>query len=97
MPRKKVTKNCGFCGKLHDKPGPYCSRSCGNHRNWTVEQRAVLSERQSTYLRTKAPLEHLQALADHRYELAKYKGADDWAVITPLEDDPFADWEVNRY
>jgi hypothetical protein len=37
------TKICPTCGKEHKKRGPYCSRSCGNHRTFTDAQKAVLA------------------------------------------------------
>lgn len=43
-------KECPHCGKKHRKRGPYCSRSCGNHRTWTKEQKDVFAEKKRDYL-----------------------------------------------
>lgn len=45
-------KECPHCGTKHRKRGPYCSRSCGNHRTWTKEQKEVFSEKKKEYLYT---------------------------------------------
>lgn len=37
------TKICPTCGTEHKKRGPYCSRSCGNSRSFTQQQRRELS------------------------------------------------------
>lgn len=36
MPSEKI---CPKCGTNHNKRGPYCSRSCGNGRAWTDEDK----------------------------------------------------------
>lgn len=36
-------KTCPNCGLLHTKRGPFCSRSCGNVRTYTSEQKAQKS------------------------------------------------------
>jgi hypothetical protein len=41
MPYK--AKDCPTCGTTHTKRGLYCSRSCGNHRIYTKEQRLAKS------------------------------------------------------
>ena len=43
-------KECLHCGTKHRKRGPYCSRSCGNHRTWTKKQKEVFSEKKKEYL-----------------------------------------------
>lgn len=41
-------KTCPTCATVHHKRGPYCSRSCGNSRDHTVEriehQRTVMTQ-----------------------------------------------------
>lgn len=41
-------KTCPTCGVAHKKRGPFCSRSCGNHREHTKEriehQRTVMTK-----------------------------------------------------
>lgn len=41
MPNRK---SCPTCGLLHIKRGPYCSRSCGNSRTYTEEQKLQKSK-----------------------------------------------------
>jgi endogenous inhibitor of DNA gyrase (YacG/DUF329 family) len=45
-------KECPTCGTKHRKRGPYCSRSCGNHRKWTEEQKQVFREKKLEYMHT---------------------------------------------
>jgi hypothetical protein len=37
-------KTCPRCGTKHTKRGEYCSRSCGNVREWNKEQRQSVSD-----------------------------------------------------
>jgi len=37
-------KDCPTCGTTHNKRGPYCSRSCGNHRQYTNTQKQAKSK-----------------------------------------------------
>ena len=43
-------KTCPKCLTVHNKRGPYCSRSCGNHRTWTKEQKTIFGEKKREYL-----------------------------------------------
>jgi hypothetical protein len=43
-------KTCPHCQKTHNKRGPYCSRSCGNHREWTEKQKKTFGEKKREYL-----------------------------------------------
>jgi endogenous inhibitor of DNA gyrase (YacG/DUF329 family) len=43
-------KTCPTCQKVHKKRGPYCSRSCGNHREWTEDQKKVFAEKKREWL-----------------------------------------------
>lgn len=38
-------KTCPTCGTKHKKKGKYCSRSCGNARTFTPEQKQNLSDK----------------------------------------------------
>ena len=49
-------KECPHCGTLHRKKGNYCSRSCGNHRTYTAEQKAEKSKKQSEFLKSDSPV-----------------------------------------
>lgn len=37
-------KTCPRCGTVHTKRGQYCSRSCGNVREWNTEQKKAVSD-----------------------------------------------------
>ena len=39
-------KSCPSCSAIHSKRGPYCSRSCGNSRTYTEEQKLQKSKSQ---------------------------------------------------
>ena len=47
-------KSCPTCNKTHNKRGPYCSRSCGNSRSFTKEEKANLSAKQIAHLNSDA-------------------------------------------
>ena len=49
-------KECPHCGTLHRKKGPYCSRSCGNHRTYTPAQKAHKSKKQTEFLTSDSPV-----------------------------------------
>ena len=44
-----VQKTCPRCGVTHTKRGPYCSRSCGNVREHTEEDKAIRSVKLTEY------------------------------------------------
>ena len=43
-------KECRKCGKKHTKRGEYCSRSCGNSRPLTREQKQKIGQKKSEWL-----------------------------------------------
>ena len=45
-------KTCLRCGITHNKRGPYCSRSCGNVREHTEEDKAIRSQKLLEYHQT---------------------------------------------
>ena len=45
-------KTCPTCGTVHKKCGPYCSRSCGNIREHTEEDKAIRSQKLIEYHQT---------------------------------------------
>lgn len=47
-------KNCPTCNTTHTKRGPYCSRSCGNSRSFTPEEKANLSAKQKQHINSDA-------------------------------------------
>jgi hypothetical protein len=54
-------KSCPSCNAIHSKRGPYCSRSCGNSRTYTPEQKLQksLSHKNPTIHVTQAELKEL--------------------------------------
>lgn len=50
MPYKE--KTCLRCGTTHNKRGPYCSRSCGNIRVHSEEDKAIRSQKLTEYHQT---------------------------------------------
>jgi hypothetical protein len=44
-------KECPHCGTTHKKRGPYCSRSCGNHRVFSQKERMEKSKKQTEFLK----------------------------------------------
>jgi endogenous inhibitor of DNA gyrase (YacG/DUF329 family) len=47
-----VQKTCPKCGITHTKRGPYCSRSCGNVREHTEEDKKIRSQKLLEYHQT---------------------------------------------
>ena len=50
MPLVYRKKTCPTCGTEHRKRGPYCSRSCGNHRTHTAEHKEHLSKKTKEWI-----------------------------------------------
>lgn len=44
-------KTCPKCGVTHNKRGEFCSRSCGNSRALTPQQKKKIGEKKSLWLR----------------------------------------------
>lgn len=65
-------KTCPTCNTVHKKRGPYCSRSCGNHRVWTEEQKKVFSEKKTEYL----------------YSDSDKAEVERWQINAKIEDEP---------
>lgn len=47
-----IVKTCPRCGATHKKRGPYCSRSCGNVREHTEEDKRIRREKLIEYHQT---------------------------------------------
>ena len=43
-------KECRKCGVKHNKRGEFCSRSCGNSRPLTAEQKQKIGQKKSAWL-----------------------------------------------
>ena len=57
-------KTCPTCGVTHKKRGPYCSRSCGNHRTFTEADRKARSDKLKQYLDSPEGLEKRESAKD---------------------------------
>jgi hypothetical protein len=87
-------KECPRCGTEHTKRGPYCSRSCGNVRTHSQEDKLKRSLKLTEYYRTpeglatakmnKYAIENLNRRRAGEYMLKP----EDFAINIPsLEDD----------
>lgn len=47
MPGIYREKSCPRCGVTHRRRGPYCSRECGNIREFTEDQKAEIAAKKS--------------------------------------------------
>ena len=45
MPGVYREKTCPRCDKIHRRRGPYCSRECGNIREFTPDQREEITKK----------------------------------------------------
>ena len=93
-----IQKTCSRCGVSHKKRGPYCSRSCGNVREHTEEDKAVRSQKLTEYHQT--PEGAATRDKSSRIMSAKRKGEDweevgveDYAVGIPDVTDYSADYD----
>jgi hypothetical protein len=93
-----IQKTCSRCGVSHKKRGPYCSRSCGNVREHTEEDKAVRSQKLTEYHQT--PEGAATRDKSSRIMSAKRKGeeweevgVDDYAVGIPDVTDYSADFD----
>ena len=91
-------KTCPRCGIQHKKRGPFCSRSCGNVREHTEDDKAVRSQKLTEYHLT--PEGAATREKSSRIMTAKRKGEDweeigmdDFAVNIPDVTDYAADYD----
>jgi endogenous inhibitor of DNA gyrase (YacG/DUF329 family) len=91
-------KTCPRCGVTHNKRGPYCSRSCGNVREHTEEDKAIRAAKLTEYHLT--PEGAATREKSSRIMSAKRKGEDweevgveDFAVNIPDVTDYVADYD----
>jgi len=80
------TKNCPKCGISHNKRGPYCSRSCGNGREHSAEDKMVRSVKLKEYHQTP---EGIATQKKSGAILAAYNKGEDWSVVRE------EDWAVD--
>lgn len=91
-------KTCPRCGVQHQKRGPFCSRSCGNVREHTDEDKIIRSQKLTEYHQT--PEGAATREKSSRIMTAKRKGeeweeigVDDFAVNIPDVTDYVADYD----
>jgi len=94
-----ILKTCPRCGVSHQKRGEYCSRSCGNVRVHTEEDKAVRSAKLFEYHQT--PEGAATREKSSRMMTAKRKGEDweeigveDYAVNIPDVTDYVAEYDA---
>lgn len=95
MPAEKI---CPRCGVTHRKRGDYCSRSCGNVRVHTEEDKAVRSQKLLEYHQTPEGMATREKSS--RIMTAKRKGeeweevnVEEYAVNIPDVTDYVADYD----
>jgi endogenous inhibitor of DNA gyrase (YacG/DUF329 family) len=94
----QAQKTCPRCGTQHQKRGPFCSRSCGNVREHTEDDKAARSQKLTEYHQT--PEGAATREKSSRIMSAKRKGedweevgVDDYAVGIPDVTDYSADYD----
>lgn len=96
-------KTCKRCGKEHRKRGLYCSRSCGNVRVHSEQDKLNRSIKLNEYYRTPEGIAHAQGVKRRYQKYVKnmYAAAnneyilqpDDYAIQIPdLDDDDKIIW-----
>ena len=93
-----IVKTCPQCNTQHSKRGPYCSRSCGNVREHTDEDKAIRSQKLIEYHLTPegaATREKSSRItsAKNRGEKWEEVGAEDFAVDIPDVTDYAAEYD----
>ena len=84
MPGVYRLKKCPTCGTEHRKRGQYCSRSCGNHREFNQQHRENLAK--SAYERM-TNTDEGQLLAFRLAELKRTGLSDeDYTLLPPNSD-----------
>jgi endogenous inhibitor of DNA gyrase (YacG/DUF329 family) len=93
-----IQKTCPRCGVTHQKRGPFCSRSCGNVREHTEDDKAIRAQKLTEYHLT--PEGAATREKSSRMMTAKQKGekweeinVDDYAVGIPDVTDYSADYD----
>ena len=91
-------KTCPRCGIQHKKRGPFCSRSCGNVREHTEDDKAVRSQKLTEYHLTPegaATREKSSRIMSTKRKGEDWEevGVDDYAVGIPDVTDYAADYD----
>ena len=92
-------KTCPRCGVTHKKRGPYCSRSCGNVREHTEEDKTIRSQKLIEYNQTpEAAATRAKAskfiTALNKGEEIELVSMDDYAVNIPDVTDYVAEYDM---
>ena len=77
-----IEKTCPRCSKKHRKRGPYCSRSCGNVRVHTEEDKRIRSKKLLEYQDTPEGVATREKSA--RITSARMRG-ETWSSVSPEE------------
>jgi hypothetical protein len=85
-------KECPHCGAEHRKRGPYCSRSCGNHRTYTESQKEDKRVAMRKFMNSENEVAEKQRWlitqqrrADGRTEAELYAEMEEYGVIPPTD------------
>lgn len=81
-------KTCPKCGTIHNKRGPFCSRSCGNGREYTEEDKKIRSKKLKEYQLTpegvaSKEIKRKAFIAMNKGEEYEILGIDEFAVDIP--------------
>lgn len=90
MPNVYRLKECPSCGAEHRKRGPFCSRSCGNKRQHTEEQKETKAHAQRKHMNSGTEtaekqrwLITQQRRADGKTEKELYAEMEEFGIIPP--------------
>ena len=101
MPNVYRLKNCLYCNKPFRKRGQYCSRSCGNHRNYSHTKYDTLNQiksiKQKEFFKTPQGISTLKSIVNTNKNKKINKSKlqnnqyilkpDDYAINIPSFDD----------
>jgi predicted nucleic acid-binding Zn ribbon protein len=76
-------KECPTCGTKHRKKGLFCSRSCGNGREFTEEDKKVRRKKLLEYLQTPEGVATMKKSAAISSGEIQGVSAEEWAVDIP--------------
>ena len=92
MPNVYRLKECPTCGAEHRKRGPYCSRSCGNHRTYTQEQKEAKRVGMRKHINSDSPVAERQRWLitqqrryDGKTEAELYAAMEEFGVVPPTD------------
>ena len=83
MPGVYREKDCPTCGTKHRKRGPYCSRSCGNHREHTEDDKKLRRIKSTEYLQTPEGIATMKKTVAINSGEIQGVSVEEWAVDIP--------------